>query len=56
MCNFADAPYALAAPAGAALMLHTDWPQFGGDPDDGALLAEDALALPAFSAALLRLA
>ena len=56
VCNFADEPYAFAAPAGAALVLHTDWPQFGGDPDAAALLTGDALTLPAFSAALLRLA
>ena len=36
VCNFADEPYAFAAPAGAALVLHTDWPQFGGDPDAAA--------------------
>ena len=56
VCNFADEVYTFDAPRGAELVLHTDWPQFGGDPDDGALLAEDTLALPAFSAALLRLA
>ena len=56
VCNFADEVYTFDAPRGAELVLHTEWPQFGGDPGEGALLAEDTLALPAFSAALLRLA
>ena len=56
VCNFADEVYTFDAPRGAELVLHTAWPQFGGDPDAAALLTGDALTLPAFSAALLRLA
>ena len=56
VCNFADEVYTFDAPLGAELVLHTAWPQFGGDPDAAALLTGDALTLPAFSAALLRLA
>lgn len=56
VCNFADAVYTFDAPRGAELVLHTAWPQFGGNPDAAALLTGDALTLPAFSAALLRLA
>lgn len=56
VCNFADKVYTFDAPRGAELVLHTAWPQFGGDPDAAALLTGDALTLPAFSAALLRLA
>ena len=56
VCNFADEVYTFDAPRGAELVLHTAWPQFGGNPDAAALLAGDALTLPAFSAALLRLA
>ena len=52
MCNFADEVYTFDAPLGAELVLHTAWPQFGGDPDADAP-AGDALTLPAFSAALL---
>ena len=55
VCNFADEVYTFDAPLGAELVLHTAWPQFGGDPDADAP-AGDALTLPAFSAALLRLA
>ena len=56
VCNFADAVYTFDAPRGAELVLHTAWPQFGGNPDAAALLTGDVLTLPAFSAALLRLA
>lgn len=56
VCNFADEVYTFDAPRGAELVLHTAWPQFGGDPDAVALLTGNALILPAFSAALLRLA
>ena len=55
VCNFADKVYTFDAPRGAELVLHTAWPQFGGNPDADAP-AGDALTLPAFSAALLRLA
>ena len=55
VCNFADEVYTFDAPRGAELVLHTAWPQFGGDPDADAP-AGNALTLPAFSAALLRLA
>ena len=55
VCNFADEVYTFDAPRGAELVLHTAWPQFGGNPDADAP-AGDALTLPAFSAALLRLA